>query len=64
MTGVSPLAKGPPPLMRLENTGLGKKSSSNGRIKSAEKTSTKTPSHDDTPAVKQAKLMPTSFDNK
>ncbi|EFO23590.1 posterior sex combs protein [Loa loa] len=64
MTGVSPLAKGPPPLVRLENTGLGKKSSSSGRTKSTEKTSTKTPSHEDTPATKQAKLMPTSFDNK
>uniref|UniRef100_A0A915PBC3 RING-type domain-containing protein n=1 Tax=Setaria digitata TaxID=48799 RepID=A0A915PBC3_9BILA len=64
MTGVSPLAKGPPPLVRLENTGLSKKSSSNGRIKSAEKTSTKTPSHEDAPSTKQAKLTPTSFDNK
>uniref|UniRef100_A0A0R3RL32 RING-type domain-containing protein n=1 Tax=Elaeophora elaphi TaxID=1147741 RepID=A0A0R3RL32_9BILA len=63
MTGVSPLAKGPPPLVRLENTSL-KKSNSNGRVKSAEKTSSKTPHHEDTPASKQAKLMPTSFDNK
>ncbi|KAK6101211.1 Zinc finger C3HC4 type (RING finger) family protein [Brugia pahangi] len=64
MTGVSPLAKGPPPLMRLENTGLSKKSVSSGRIKSTEKTPAKTPPHEDTPATKQAKLMPTSFDNK
>lgn len=64
MTGVSPLAKGPPPLVRLENTNLGKKSSSNGRVKAAEKTSSKTPLHEDTPATKQPKLMPTSFDNK
>ncbi|VDK81706.1 unnamed protein product [Onchocerca ochengi] len=64
MTGVSPLAKGPPPLMRVENTGLSKKSSNNGRVKSAEKTSTKTPPHEETPATKQAKLIPTSFDNK
>uniref|UniRef100_A0AAF5PQ05 RING-type domain-containing protein n=2 Tax=Wuchereria bancrofti TaxID=6293 RepID=A0AAF5PQ05_WUCBA len=64
MTGVSPLAKGPPPLVRLENTGLSKKSISSGRIKSAEKTHAKTPPHEDTPATKQAKLMPTSFDNK
>ncbi|VBB26076.1 unnamed protein product [Acanthocheilonema viteae] len=64
MTGVSPLAKGPPPLVRLENSGLNKKTNSNGRIKAAEKTSSKTPLHEDTPATKQAKLMPTSFDNK
>ncbi|VDO32806.1 unnamed protein product [Onchocerca flexuosa] len=64
MTGVSPLAKGPPPLMRVESTSSNKKSSSNGRVKSTEKTSTKTPPHEDTPATKQAKLIPTSFDNK
>ncbi|VDK86092.1 unnamed protein product [Litomosoides sigmodontis] len=64
MTGVSPLAKGPPPLVRLENTGSSKKSSSNGRVKTAEKTSSKTPLHEGSPATKQAKLLPTSFDNK
>ncbi|MCP9259216.1 hypothetical protein DINM_002178 [Dirofilaria immitis] len=52
------------PLVRAENTGSNKKSNNNGRIKSTEKTTTKTPPHEDTPATKQAKLMPTSFDNK
>lgn len=64
MTGVSPLAKGPPPLMRNENSCLGKKSSGSSRTKCAEKTATKS-LHEDISAAKQAKLMPSaSFDNK
>ncbi|VDN03540.1 unnamed protein product [Thelazia callipaeda] len=59
MTGVSPLAKGPPPLVRTESI-VSKKSTSSSRIAKA----TKALSNEDSPPLKKAKLMSSSFDNK